>query len=133
MAASPVKFLGREPSVMLGAVAIVVQFVSAFGVDTSDNTQTLINAVSAAAVGLITAVVLKTGALAAMLVQFAQAVMALCVGLGLDWSADHQSKVMAAIAALITLWLREKVTAPVPQVSLEQSSPLDKAPSPRAV
>jgi hypothetical protein len=128
-----VKILGREPVYLLGFIAALLQALSAFGVDISDNTQTLINAVSAAAVGLITAVVLKTGALAAMLVQFAQAVMALCVGLGLDWSADHQSKVMAAIAALVTLWLREKVTAPVPQVSLEQSSPLDKAPGPRAV
>lgn len=127
------KILGREPVYLLGFIAALLQALSAFGVDISDGTQTLINAVSAAAVGLITAVVLKTGALAAMLVQFAQAVMALCVGLGLDWSADHQSKVMAAIAALVTLWLREKVTAPVPQVSLEQSSPLDKAPSPHAV
>nr|WSZ21128.1 hypothetical protein OH837_49260 [Streptomyces canus] len=120
------KFLGREPVYILGFIAALLQALSAFGVDISANTQTLINAVSAAAVGLIIAVVLKNGALAAMLVQFAQAVMALCVGLGLDWSADHQSKVMAAIAALVTLWLREKVTAPVPQVGLEQSSPLDK-------
>jgi hypothetical protein len=54
--------------------------------------------------------------------------MSLCVGLGLDWSADHQSKVMAAIAALITLWLREKVTAPVPETALERSSPVKAGP-----
>ena len=116
------KILGREPVYILGFIAALLQALSAFGVDISDSTQTLINAVSAAAVGLITAIVLKNGALAAMIVQFAQAVMALCVGLGLDWSADHQSKVMAAIAALITLWLRERVTAPVQAVPLEQSS-----------
>ncbi|NUS25014.1 MAG: hypothetical protein HOV92_12435 [Streptomyces sp.] len=127
------KIFGREPVYLLGFIAAFLQALSAFGVDISDNTQTLINAVSAAAVGLITAIVLKTGALAAMIVQFAQAVMALCVGLGLDWSADHQSKVMAAIAALVTLWLREKVTAPVPYVGLEKSSPLDNTASPRAV
>ena len=63
-----------------------------------------------------------------MLVQLAQAVMALCVGLGLDWSADDQSKVMAAIGALVTLWLREKVTAPVPAVTLEQRSPIKSGP-----
>ncbi|MFJ9012358.1 hypothetical protein [Streptomyces canus] len=122
------KILGREPVYLLGFIAALLQALSAFGVDISDGTQTLINAVSAAAVGLITAIVLKTGALAAMIVQFAQAVMALCVGLGLDWSADHQSKVMAAIAALITLWLRERVTAPVPAVPLEQSSPVKAGP-----
>lgn len=121
------KWFGREPVYILGFIAAFLQALSAFGVDISDGTQTLINAVSAAAVGLITAIVLKNGALAAMLVQFAQAVMALCVGLGLDWSADDQSKVMAGIAALVTLWLRERVTAPVPAVGLEQSSPVKAA------
>lgn len=123
------KFFGREPVYLLGFIAALLQALSAFGVDISDGTQTAINAVSAAAVGVITAIVLKNGALAAMLVQFAQAVMALCVGLGLDWSADHQSKVMAAVAALVTLWLRERVTAPVPEVRLEQSSPIKPAAS----
>jgi hypothetical protein len=123
------KLLGREPVYLLGFIAALLQALSAFGVNISDGTQTAINAASAAAVGVITAIVLKNGALAAMLVQFAQAVMALCVGLGLDWSADHQSKVMAAIAALITLWLRERVTAPVPETALERSSPVKAGPA----
>ncbi|MET9909667.1 hypothetical protein ABZZ74_23180 [Streptomyces sp. NPDC006476] len=123
------KIFGREPVYILGFIAALLQALSAFGVDISAGTQTAINAVSAAAVGVITAIVLKNGALAAMLVQFAQAVMSLCVGLGLDWSADHQSKVMAAIAALITLWLREKVTAPVPETALERSSPVKAGPA----
>jgi hypothetical protein len=118
------KIFGREPVYILGFIAALLQALSAFGVDISDNTQTAINAISAAAVGVMTAIVLKNGALAAMLLQFAQAVMSLCVGLGLDWSADHQSKVMAAIAALVTLWLREKVTPPIPAVRLEQTSPV---------
>ncbi|MET8694674.1 hypothetical protein ABZV65_19275 [Streptomyces bauhiniae] len=123
------KIFGREPVYFLGFIAAALQALSAFGVDISDGTQTAINAVTAAAVGVITAIVLKSGALAAALVQFAQAGMALCIGLGLDWSADHQSKVMAAIAALLTLWLREKVTAPVPSVALERSSPLKGGPT----
>ena len=123
------RIFGREPVYILGFIAALLQALSAFGVDISAGTQTAINAVSAAAVGVITAIVLKNGALAAMLVQFAQAVMSLCVGLGLDWSAAHQSKVMAAIAALITLWLREKVTAPVPAVRLELSSPVKAGPT----
>ncbi|WP_420032215.1 hypothetical protein ACN2WE_04975 [Streptomyces sp. cg28] len=121
------RIFGREPVYLLGFIAAALQALSAFGVDISDGTQTAINAVSAAAVGVITAIVLKNGALAAMLLQLAQAVMALCVGLGLDWSAEHQSKVMAAIAAVLTLWLREKVTAPVPETRLEQTSPVKTA------
>lgn len=127
------KFFGREPVYLLGFIAALLQALSAFGVDVSDGTQTAINAVSAAAVGVITAIVLKNGALAAAIVQFAQAAMALCVGLGLDWSADAQSKVMAAIGALVTLWLRREVTAPVPEVRLERSSPLDRHNKPTAV
>jgi len=123
------KIFGREPVYLIGFIAAFLQALSAFGVDISEGTQTAINAVSAAAVGVITAVVLKNGALAAMLVHFAQAVMALCVGLGLDWSAEHQSKVMAAIAALVTLWLREKVTAPVRETALERSSPVKAGPA----
>jgi hypothetical protein len=122
------KILGREPVYILGFIAALLEALSAFGVDLSATTQTLINAVAAAAVGLITAIVLKSGALAAAIVQFAQAVMALAVGFGLDWSADDQSKVMAAIGALVTLWLREKVTAPVPAVALETSSPIKTGP-----
>ncbi|WP_432136842.1 hypothetical protein [Streptomyces sp. bgisy154] len=123
------KIFGREPVYLLGFIAAALQALAAFGVDISDNTQTAINAISAAAVGIITAVVLKTGALAAAIVQFAQAVMALCVGLGLDWSADDQSKVMAAIGALVTLWLRERVTAPVSVTRIEQSSPVKGGPT----
>lgn len=121
------RIFGREPVYILGFIAAALQALAAFGVDISDGTQTGINAVSAAAVGIITAIVLKNGAVAAALLQFAQAAMALFVGLGLDWSAEHQSKVMAAIAALLTLWLREKVTAPVPETRLEQTSPVKTA------
>ncbi|WP_330172936.1 hypothetical protein OG875_04655 [Streptomyces sp. NBC_01498] len=118
------RIFGREPVYLLGFIAAALQSLSAFGVDISDGTQTAINALSAAAVGVITAIVLKNGALAAAIVQFAQAGMALGVGLGLDWSADDQSRVMAAIAAIVTLWLREKVTAPVAETPLERSSPV---------
>lgn len=124
-----VRIFGREPVYILGFIAALLEALSAFGIDISDGVQTAINAVAAAAVGVLTAIVLKNGALAAAIVQFAQAVMALFVGLGLDWSADHQSKVMAAIGALVTLWLREKVTAPVPETAVERSSPVKAGPA----
>lgn len=123
------RIFGREPVYILGFIAALLEALSAFGVDLSAGTQTAINAVAAAAVGIITAIVLKNGALAAALVQFAQAAMALFVGLGLDWSADTQSKVMAAVGALVTLWLREKVVAPVPETALERSSPVKTGPT----
>ena len=123
------KIFGREPVYWLGFVAAAVQFATAFGLDVSPGVQTAINTVAACIVALITAVVLKTGAVAAALLNLAQAGMALAVGLGLDWSADKQGKVMAAVAALLALWRREKVTAPVPAVALETSSPIRTGPA----
>ncbi|MFS4103741.1 hypothetical protein [Streptomyces sp. PD-S100-1] len=123
------KIFGREPVYWTGFIAAAVQFTTAFGLDLSASTQTAINTIAACIVALITAIVLKTGAVAAALLNLAQAGMALAVGLGLDWSADKQGKVMAAVAALLALWLREKVTAPVPETSLERTSPVKAGPA----
>ncbi|CAM5711632.1 hypothetical protein [Streptomyces badius] len=118
------RIFGREPVYILGFLAAALQALTAFGLDVTETQQALVNAFAAAVVGVITAVVLKTGALAAALLGFAQSGMALAVGFGLDWSTDMQGKVMAAVAALLALWLREKVTAPVSTTGLEQSSPV---------
>lgn len=126
------RIFGREPVYILGFIAAGLQALTAFGLDVTETQQTLVNFFAAAIVGVITAIVLKAGALAAALLGFAQSGMALAVGFGLDWSTDMQGKVMAAIAALLALWLREKVIAPVPSTSLEQSSPV-KAPTPAGV
>ncbi|MFJ8727755.1 hypothetical protein [Streptomyces sp. NPDC093269] len=114
---------GREPALLLGFVAAGLKLLTAFGLDVSADQQALINAVLAAAVGVWLAVVAKNGAWAAAIMQLGQAVMALFVGFGLDWSADKQGLVMAAVAALLALFERTQVTAPVALTRLEQSSP----------
>lgn len=114
---------GREPALILGFVAAGLKLLTAFGLDVSADQQALINAVLAAAVGVWLAVVAKNGAWAAAIMQLAQGVMALFVGFGLDWSADKQGLVMAAVAALLALFERTQVTAPVALTRLEQSSP----------
>lgn len=125
------KLLGREPALILGFIAAAVKLLG-FQFDVSAGTQTAINVVAAAVVGLILAVVAKDGAWAAALLQLAQAVMALFAGLGLDWSADKQAVWMAALAALLALYERTQITPPVPVTALEADSPIKPA-SPRAV
>lgn len=120
------KIFGREPAVILAFIAVVLKLLAGFGVDVSAEQQTLINAVLAALVGVIAAVVLKTGALYAAILGFAQAGMALFVGFGLDWSAEKQALVMSVVAGALAIWERERVQAPVPAVRLESGSPLDK-------
>lgn len=114
------KIFGREPSAILGLVAVAVQFVSAFVVDVSQDTQTAINVVAAAAVGLIVAYMVGDGLLAA-LTGFAQAGLALGMNLGLNWSADKQAAYMAGITILAQFWLvRSQVTAPVPAAAVRK-------------
>ena len=76
------------------------------------------------AVALTEAVVLRTGAAAAAIVNLAQGVLALFLGFGLAMSAEQQSLGMLVVEGAVALMLRREVTAPVPEVGIEQSSPL---------
>lgn len=122
-----VKIFGREPALILGFIAAAVQSLTAFGISVSPGVQTAVNAIAAAVVAIVSAIVLKDGALGAALMQLATAVMALVVGLGLDWSTERQGWVMALVAAGIALFTRTQVTAPVSTVALEQRTPVKAA------
>lgn len=118
--------LGREPALLLGLIAAAVK-LAGYELDVSDGAQTAINAIAAGVVAILIAVIAHTGAWAAALLQTAQAVMALFVGLGLDWSADRQALWMASIAALLALVERSIVTPPLATTRLEQTSPVKTA------
>jgi hypothetical protein len=118
--------LGREPALLLGFIAAGVKLLG-YELNVSADTQTAINATAAAVVALVIAVVAKNGAWGAAILQLAQAVMSLFVGLGLDWSADRQALWMAAIAALLAVVERFMVTPPVSTTRLEQTSPIKAA------
>ncbi|MFK8851267.1 hypothetical protein [Streptomyces sp. Ac-502] len=115
------KILGREPSAWLALVSVIVQFVSAFVIEVSADTQTAVNAVAAAAMGLILAFMVHDGVIAA-LTGFAQAGLALGMNLGLDWSSARQAAAMAFVTIVAQFWLvRDRVTAPVPAAALKAS------------
>lgn len=118
------KIFGREPVYFLAVAAIILKLLFAFGVDVSADKQAVINAALAAGVGVISAIVLKTGAAGAAILQFAQAGLALFVGFGLNLSADQQGLLMSGIAAVLALVLHSQVTPPVSTVALEERSPV---------
>lgn len=120
--------LGREPALLLGFIAAGVKLLG-YELNVSDGVQTAINAIAAGVVAIIIAFVAKNGAWAAAILQTAQAVMALFVGLGLDWSADRQALWMASIAAFLAVVERFIVTPPLSTTRLEQSSPLKAGPA----
>ncbi|MFC9736233.1 hypothetical protein ACFWG5_34755 [Streptomyces hydrogenans] len=107
-------FLGREPAAWLTLFAVLVKLVAAFGADVSPEMQATINAVAAAGMGILIALAVHDG-LGAAVIGFAQAALALAVGLGLDWSTDRQAVVMTAVTIAVGMWDRTQVTAKVPQ------------------
>lgn len=107
------RIFGREPSAILGLIAVAVQFFSAFVMEVSQDTQTAVNAVAAAAVGLAVAWIVRDGVIAAV-TGLAAAALALGMNLGLDWSADRQAAWMAAVMVAAQWFVRTQVTAPAP-------------------
>ncbi|MGS2592111.1 hypothetical protein [Streptomyces hebeiensis] len=107
------KIFGREPAAVLALFAILVKLAAAFGLDVSADVQASINAVAAAFMGVFIAAVTRDG-LGAAIVGFAQAALALALGLGLHWSAEQQAVVLTAVTLVVGMWDRTQVTAPVP-------------------
>lgn len=116
------KIFGREPALLLAFFAALVQVVSTFIVDLSPEQQSLLNAGVVALAGLITAIKVHDGIQAGVL-GFVQAVLSLAVGFGLHWDASQQSVAMALVAALVALWVRTQVTAPVSAAGVRVSAP----------
>lgn len=112
-----VKIFGREPAAWLALVAVAVKLLAAFGVGITADQQAVVNAVAAAAVGLLVAV-LAHDALAAPLYGFAQAALALAVGFGLHWTADQQAVVLGFVQVAIAMFVRTQVTARVTREDL---------------
>jgi hypothetical protein len=122
------KVFGREPVYILAVVAIALKLGAAYGLNVSDEQQTLINTVLACLVAIVSAVVLKTGAAGAAILQFASALLALFLGFGLDLSAAEQAGWMSLVAAVLALFEHREVQAPVPSLPIEQKSPVKASP-----
>lgn len=127
------KILGREPVYILAFVAVALKLSSAYGLDVTAEQQAVIMAVLSGVVALIEAIVLRTGAAAAAIVNLAQGVLALFLGFGLDLSAEQQALWMLLVEGAVALMIRREVTAPVAALGIEQSSPLTKRNTPTAV
>lgn len=119
------KVFGREPVYILAAVAIALKLAAAYGWNVSAEQQGAIMAALSLVVAVVNAIVLKTGAVGAAIVNLAQGAIALFLAFGLNMSADQQALWMAAVEAAVALVIHREVTAPVPPLKTEQSSPLE--------
>lgn len=110
------KIFGREPAVILATVSALIQFLSLFVVELTTDQQAVLNAVVAALIGVITAAAVARDKLLPAVVGLGQAILALAVGFGTDWSAEQQTSLMALIATVAGMFIRTQVAAPVDEV-----------------
>lgn len=108
----PVSIFGREPALWLTLVSVLTKAATAFGLDLTIDQQAVINATAAAVVGLIVALLVHDGAVAAV-IGLTQAVLALSLGFGAHLGADQQVSIMAVVAIAVGMYTRTQVTAPV--------------------
>lgn len=107
------KIYGREPAVWLAALGALWQILSAFGLNFDAQLQSIVTAIVAAALGLIVAVQVGDGIYAA-LTGLITAATSLVSYFAFDWSAETQAKFVGAVMLILGIWIRDKVTAPVP-------------------
>jgi hypothetical protein len=120
------KIFGREPVAILAFIAVALKLSSAYGWDVTAEQQAGIMAVLSCAVAIAEAIILKTGAAFAALVNFGHAAIALFLAFGLHMTAEQQALWMLAIEGGVAFFVRREVTAPVTQLRIEQSSPMDR-------
>lgn len=123
------KIFGREPVAILAFVAVALKLSSAYGLNVSAEQQAIIMTVLSCVVALAEAVVLRTGAAFAAIVNLAQAGLALFLGFGLEMTAEQQALWMFAVEGLVALFLRREVEAPVTRLPIETSSPVKQPPA----
>jgi len=106
------KIFGREPALIASFVTIVVANLGAFAFHWSTDTESLVNAVLLAGLGLLVAAVVHDG-LSVAVVGLAKAALSLAVGLGWNLDAPRQALLMSLVTGAVTLWAHGTVTAPV--------------------
>lgn len=108
------KVYGREPAVWLAAVGALWQILSAFGFGFDPKLQSIITAIVAGVLGVIVAVQVGDGIIAA-LNGLVVAGVSLVTYFGFHWDADTQAKVVGAVMLLVAWFVtRPNVTAPRP-------------------
>ncbi|MFM9780483.1 hypothetical protein [Streptomyces scabiei] len=121
------RIFGREPVAIMAFIAVALKLSSAYGWDVDADTQAAIMVTLSCIVAVVEAVVLKTGALFAGIVNLGHACIAMFMAFGLHLTAENQALWMLFIEGGVALFLRREVTAPVPALRLEQSSPVKGA------
>jgi hypothetical protein len=112
------RIFGREPALIAGAVAALIQVFSALVLPLNDEQQGALNALVALVLGFVVAASVSLDKAVPALIGLFQGVVAVGVAFGFEVGPETVSAITAAIAALGELFTRTQVVAPVDAAGL---------------
>lgn len=128
------KIFGREPALWAGLINTAVYVLGATVFHLSIKQESLVIAITAAALGFAVALSTHDGVSAAIL-GLVKAVLAVGLGYGLKLDADKQAFLLSAAATLSAMFVRTQATARVPATvtspSPKQPQVADQPPAPK--
>lgn len=104
---------GREPALWGVLAKNIVLVLTTFVFAWSVNQQGAVNAVSAALIGLAVAFAVAREKLVPALLGLAEAAVAVAISFGWNLTPDRQLVIMSLVAAVVGIWTRDRVIAPV--------------------
>lgn len=107
------KFLNREPAVLIALFASLLQLLGAHLFHFSADTQGVIVAVVTAGFGVWTAFHLTQDKILPAILGFAQAAFSLFLAFGADVPAVDQANILGFVTVVVGLFVRTQVTAKV--------------------
>jgi hypothetical protein len=108
-----VKLLGREITMWVALVAVLVQTLVAYGVDLNEQQQAGINAVATLLMGLFIALSVARDQIVPAAASLLVAVLQLAVSFGAHMNQQEIATAGSLLTTVLAMWLRTQVTAPV--------------------
>lgn len=107
-------YLGREPVKIGALIAAILGLVSGLGLGVSVDQQGLINGAIVLIIGFINTLVVSEEKALPLISGVVQATLSVALSFGLLLSPQVQASIMTFVVALVAMWQRTQVTAPVP-------------------
>jgi nicotinamide riboside transporter PnuC len=108
--------LGREPALWAAGVRAAIALISALFISLTTDQQGALNAVVACILGIIVAIQVKSDKAVPFILGLVEAVVYLAVSFGWHITPDKQTLIVGFVAAIVAIWTRDRVIAPVDEV-----------------
>jgi hypothetical protein len=107
------RIFGREPALWLALAASVISGIGTFVVHLNIDQEGALNGVVAAIIGLVVWKLTSDGG-PALILGFVKALIVLAAAFHFNMSTDRQTILMTLVSAVVAMFVRTQVGAPVP-------------------